>query len=485
LFFLAFLGCQGCQSQSEGEDFGGPGALRKKEETVPPGKREEVSPRESSLDPKEQALIEKMAFIEDRLAELGRMVSTFSGERKEVRRKKALEAFREVLERNPQDPRRMMVMARGLLMAGEFEEARKMYGAALAADPEMFPVWKGIALAWIMDTKDEKKAAEALENLQSPDAPGPFGRILIGEFWMETGKEDRAEKVLLEAHKAFPRSIHPLLRLMQVYLSKGALEQGFDAASKALERDRENQKAWTIKALLHVAFCKDYEEKKFPRGPKPYEEHKVLAKLALEEVIRLGPETPRGRDAALLLERLKDPLKIYKDAALDSTAPERARKKAFRILFQRAREAGLPFWKKAVNLPEKNMRLLAIQGVASYGGKEGLELLAELIRDGKRSSSERSQAVEGMNEIHKGEREIFEEKEITLLTVESLIEGLRICKGNLHKDKYEKSAFQGILKSLNRFTRKHFGEGADHGTPEGMDAIITEWSDWWEREKEN
>ncbi|MHC5038048.1 MAG: tetratricopeptide repeat protein [Planctomycetota bacterium] len=489
LIFFGTLGCQGCQSQSGQDDLGDPDAVidkqKKGDNPSSPGEKASPPPDNPTENPKEQALIDKMTFIEERSYELERGLSFRRGEKREVKIKKTLDKFQNILDQNPGDPRYMMLMARALLVCERFKESRVMYEGVLAKDPEMISAWKGIALSWAMEKKDEEKAKEALEHLQGPDIPGPFGLILIAEFWIEIGKDDRAKKYLLEAHRQFPRSIFPLIRLMLIYGMRKEWESAFEASEKALKRDNKYQKTWFLKARLHLAYI-GHLRKMNPLPPDAAQrnkDHMELLEIALEETVKLGAETSLGEEASEMLKQLRDPLGKVREMALDSGAPMRDRERAFLILLRQPRETGIDYWKKAVDLPEKNLRILGIKGAGYHGGREGLEVLAEVVPGEKRSDAERSEAAAAMEGMVKRDGETMQGKENRNLAVDSLISGFRTCRKKLAENRFEKSVFIGIMQALARLTHKHYGEGRDHGTAEAMDATIAEWQEWWGQEK--
>ncbi|MHC4601369.1 MAG: tetratricopeptide repeat protein, partial [Planctomycetota bacterium] len=268
---MGFFGCQGCQS-GEGTDYGSPEKLlenggKTDADRSDGGKTEPGDPPEPAptpkMDQKEKALVEKIEFVENTMLRLAR-IARESG-------KKTRDLVLEEVKAHPEDTRYIYLHAELLLSKGEFAEARKLFEKALEKDPEFWPAWKGIALSWVKE--DREKAREALEHLYSPEVPGSWGLLLIGEFFETGDKKSEAEEAFEKARKAFPNSVHPLIKLMQLHGVNEAWEKAFHYSEMALKRAPKNQKAWYFKGQLHLLRAMKARD----RDPRVREQHKLLA----------------------------------------------------------------------------------------------------------------------------------------------------------------------------------------------------------------
>ncbi|MHC4780233.1 MAG: tetratricopeptide repeat protein, partial [Planctomycetota bacterium] len=374
LIGVGIFGCQGCQS-GKAVDYGDPDSMLKKEGGEDGPARKKAGPAEATPSPeqeeREKKLVEKIRFIENAMLQI---VPTIKQNKQDDEKKlndKILAAFLKALEDHPEDPRYMVLLGQAYLRLEEFDKARKIFEAALEKDPELWPAVKGLALSWVK--VDKEKAHEALKRLRDPAVPGPWGYILIGEFFETGGDNKEAEKYFKEGRIQFPKSIHPLLKLVQLYGGNEEWEKAFHMSQKATELAPKNQRAWFFEGQLHIMRAYKVTAKD-PDPARLAQSHVDLAITALEKCWKIDPNSEIGQEAKRNLDRLKDPLQRIRKIVLDPGRSLDERKAACAMLLRRPKKAGIDFWKKVIDLPEWVIRMIGLKGVILYGGPEAVEI---------------------------------------------------------------------------------------------------------------
>jgi tetratricopeptide (TPR) repeat protein len=473
---LNFFGCQGCRSGSS-RDIGSADSILRGDPqpgAIPEGPGTVSSPNSFPEVRREKELISKIEFLENEKRRIYRSIPKGRARDEAALIRLVLAAFQKERAEHTGDPRYRVLLGMELLRRSEaYPQARDHFEKALEADPSLYPAWKGVALSWIKE--DRGKAREALERLRDPKVPGPWGWILIGEFFEAGGKFSEAEKYYREGASRFPKSVHPYLQLLQLHGMQEQWESAFHSSEMAQERAPNSQRVWFFEGRLRVLRAMKALHQ------REVLEHKNLAVQALKKSRDIDPGTEIAILAGDLLFRIQDPSERFRNIALDPKAPLDERHTAIQILVGKARNSKFDFWKKVIALPERPLRFRGLNGVAVHGGEEAVDVLAKWIQDKDLSVMERSQVVSCFAIV----QTIDSRAPVKYMksAVPGLIGGFRLCMANrLEADSEEESLlFQDLLDLLGKWTGKNFGEGRDHADPEAMKMTILQWEEWWNR----
>ncbi|MCU0723533.1 MAG: tetratricopeptide repeat protein [Planctomycetes bacterium] len=474
---LGVLGCQGCQSGSTGGETGDPDEVLSgsKKDGSPgrPGDPPPAGPEAAAPDPESARLEEAIEFVEDELmAFRGRVMGKGSADLGDVKRK-FLEEVRERADKDRENDKVQFLLGWAFLLNENTEKALECFRAVVARDPGFLPAWKGIALIRARD-KDEAGVREALDRLQSPRIEGPYGRILFAEFLAEGGKEQEAEKILLETRAKFPGNVRALLDLVDLYRMRRRWEEAFDALEKAIQRAPDEPKVWFYKAETHSLRIMSAMEERNPEAAAP---HRDLLKDALDKCWKLAPDSVLGKMAKETLESVNNPQDRMLKIVLDPAQPPVRRLEAARYLAADPSKIAMEDWKKILALPEKELRAWALIGLGNLGTAEALAEVGAVAARGP--FVDRSPAVSVLAEVQAREPDLAPKR--APVVVPALLAALKTCVDNFESKglREESDFYADILEALSRWTGKHWGEGRSHRALEGMKETLAEWERWW------
>ena len=110
---------------------------------------------------------------------------------------RAVAEARERAGREPKSPEALFLLGRVLGNAGKIDEARANFQAALDADPNYSPGWRGMALVHLREKEFETAAREARRAYELEESPE--NRVLLVQALYEKGDRPGAYRLLQEA----------------------------------------------------------------------------------------------------------------------------------------------------------------------------------------------------------------------------------------------------------------------------------------------
>ncbi|GEM_PF-2634848 len=488
LAVIGFLGCQGCQSEAGGtKNPGGADEVTASGETesdpAPSGNgKASPSPAPARETSRARAIGEKIDFIENGILQLSRQIDLDASQGKAVMEEKVYQTFRDAVDAHPGDGRYMVMYGFALYHQKKLPQARDWFDRALEKDADLLPAWKGIALTWAAE-KNEAKVKEALAQLEHPSVPLLYGLLEYADFLVQIEDLDKAEMILRQAKTKFSGSYRPFLALAELRGRQEAWEAGLEEVENALERAPESQRAWLVKYMLHRLYARDIASggKAAPKAGAIYEQQVKLAEDALKACVAVEEGSQLGTWASEELERIQDPFKPYKELALNSEAPLRKRQAALAVLLRVAKEVGIGFWKKVLDLPVAALRVYGAQGALLHGGKEGLDPLLGILTDASKQYIERANAVQWLKKFKREWPDVSEEHGEE--AVEAILKGLELCRERFSGgDTDESAVFEDMIDLLARWTGVRIAEWRDNSTKSGMDETLKEWREWWAKQ---
>ncbi len=187
---------------------------------------------------------------------------------------KATEAYRNVLQLAPKDPRGHYLVALGLRAQGKSGEAKSELEAALTLSPGYVEA----AAQLVQIALGDKRPDQALDRVKKQVAlvPSSAGlQDLLGTVYMARGERDLAETAFLKATELEPRLVDPYLQLGRLYAASGRYDQAVARLNQAVKLNPQN-----IAPLMLLGVT--YQQK----GDIP------KAEQAFEQVLAVNPRSP-------------------------------------------------------------------------------------------------------------------------------------------------------------------------------------------------
>jgi tetratricopeptide (TPR) repeat protein len=179
--------------------------------------------------------------------------------------------------------------AQGLMQAGKFAEARKIFEDLLAKYPQVFQINAYIAQAYAGE-KNYDKAVEHLKIASDKDPSNAEIKLLLGDILMEKGDKAEGLQILQSVDIAQVKNPYPLINASITLINDGKADDALATLNKIAAQFPNQADVYYYRGRANIA------AKKMPE-----------AKADLEKFVSMAPpDSAQLADAKKILEQIKD-----------------------------------------------------------------------------------------------------------------------------------------------------------------------------------
>ena len=179
--------------------------------------------------------------------------------------------------------------AQGLMQAGKFAEARKIFEDLLAKYPQVFQINAYIAQAYAGE-KNYDKAVEHLKIASDKDPSNAEIKLLLGDILMEKGDKAEGLQILQSVDIAQVKNPYPLINASITLINDGKTDDALATLNKIAAQFPNQADVYYYRGRANIA------AKKMPE-----------AKADLEKFVSMAPpDSAQLADAKKILEQIKD-----------------------------------------------------------------------------------------------------------------------------------------------------------------------------------
>jgi len=179
--------------------------------------------------------------------------------------------------------------AQGLMQAGNFTEARKIFEDLLAKYPTVVQINAYIAQAYA----GEKNYAQAVEKLKIAVDADPSNvemKLLLGDILMEKGDKAEGLQILQSVDLTQVKNPYPLINASITLINDGKADEALTILNKVQQQFPTQTDVYYYRGRAYIT------AKKMPE-----------AKADLEKFVSMAPaDSPQVADAKKILDQLKD-----------------------------------------------------------------------------------------------------------------------------------------------------------------------------------
>lgn len=179
--------------------------------------------------------------------------------------------------------------AQGLMQAGKYAEARKMFEDLLAKYPTVLQINAYIAQAYAGE-KNYDKAVEHLKIAVDADPTNVEMKLLLGDILMEKGDKAEGLQILQAVDLTQVKNPYPLINASITLINDGKAEDALAILNKIAQQFPTQVDVYYYRGRAYIT------AKKMPE-----------AKADLEKFVSMAPpDSPQVADAKKILDQLKD-----------------------------------------------------------------------------------------------------------------------------------------------------------------------------------
>jgi predicted Zn-dependent protease len=179
--------------------------------------------------------------------------------------------------------------AQGLMQAGNYAEARKLFEDLLAKYPTVFQLNAYIAQAYAGE-KNYDKAVEHLRIATEKDPTNVEMKLLLGDILMEKGDTAEGLSILQNVDITQVKNPYPLINACITLINGGKADEAITMLNKIAQQFPNQADVYYYRGRANIT------AKKMPE-----------AKADLEKFVSMAPpDSPQVADAKKILEQLKD-----------------------------------------------------------------------------------------------------------------------------------------------------------------------------------
>ena len=230
----------------------------------------------------------------------------------------AIQAYKQALELDPNDPDLKLGLARALSLSGRSEESKNLYREFLAKSPDDADALEGLGYAFLRS--DHALEAHAVfERLLARHPSNPEFQLGLARAEVRLGHYKHAREVLTAVLTLHPRNREARLQLAQVKLFQGRYSAALADFTRLLKVDPTDFEALLGNARVfyfrgNIAYSYALVSKLVEERPKDFDALFLLANLerarrhqlqALELLARLNELSPGNPESAQLERSLR------------------------------------------------------------------------------------------------------------------------------------------------------------------------------------
>ena len=179
--------------------------------------------------------------------------------------------------------------AEGMMRAGQYADARKVYEDLLAKNPSVHQLHRFVAAAYAGE-KNYPKATEHVRALLEKDPGSVENKILLADMLIEQGQMDEGLTLLKGVNMAEVKDPFPFVNGAIALIRGGKAEEAVALLTPVVERFPTQPELYYYRGRAYVS------AKKLPEG-----------KADIEKFVAMAPPTAQElADAKKILEQLKD-----------------------------------------------------------------------------------------------------------------------------------------------------------------------------------